>query len=78
MPKILESLVGQLKAKGHDKNSAWAIANSQLRRDGDLTSTGGLTPQGAKRQAMGHTGRVKARAAGLYCKGGKVISSQDY
>lgn len=78
MPKILESMVSQLKAKGHDNNSAYAIANSQLRKAGDLTPGGGLTEQGAKRQAMGHAGRVKARAEGLYSKGGKVISSRSY
>jgi hypothetical protein len=72
MPKILESMVSQLKAKGHDKNSAWAIANSQLRKHGDLTASGGLTPQGAKREKMGHAGRVKARAEGLYQSGGPV------
>jgi hypothetical protein len=78
MPKILESMVSQLKSKGHDKNSAWAIANSQLRKDGDLTPGGGLTRQGAQRQAMGHAGRVKARAAGAYCAGGKVISQKNF
>jgi hypothetical protein len=77
MPKILESMVGQLKAKGHDKNSAWAIANSQLRKAGDLTPSGELTKQGAQRDKMGHAGRVKARAAGAYCAGGKVISTKE-
>lgn len=80
MPQILESMVKQLKAKGHDKNSAWAIANSQLRKHGDLTASGGLTPQGARRDKLGHAGRVKARDAGIkgYCAGGKVISSKNY
>ncbi len=77
MPAILESMVKQLKAKGHDQSSAFAIANSQLKKNGDLTSGGGLTSQGKKRQAMGHAGRVKARAEGAYCTGGKVISSRD-
>jgi hypothetical protein len=77
MPKILESMVGQLQAKGHDKNSSYAIANSQLRKDGDLTPGGGLTAQGATREKMGHAGRVKARAAGAYCAGGKVISTKN-
>ena len=78
MPKILESMVSQLKAKGHNKGSAYAIANSQLRKAGDLTPAGGLTKQGSSREKMGHAGRVKARAEGAYCKGGKVISSQNF
>lgn len=77
MPKILESMVSQLKAKGHDKSSSYAIANSQLRKAGDLTPGGGLTKQGATREKMGHAGRVKARAAGAYCAGGKVISTKE-
>lgn len=78
MPKILESMVSQLQQKGHDKSSSYAIANSQLRKHGDLTPAGGLTKQGATREKMGHAGRVKARAEGLYCKGGKVISSRTF
>lgn len=80
MPQILESMVKQLLAKGHDKPSSYAIAKSQLTKHGDLTSSGGLTPQGARRDKMGHAARVKARAQGIksYCDGGKVISSKDY
>lgn len=36
MPKILEELVGKLKAKGHDEQSAWAIATAQLQKSGKL------------------------------------------
>jgi len=80
MPKILESMVSQLEARGKPKSQAYAISTSQLKKHGDLTSSGGLTPQGARREKLGHAGRVKARNSGIknYCSGGKVISSKDY
>ena len=80
MPRILESMVKQLEAKGHPKPEAWAISKSQLTKHGDLTSSGGLTTQGARREKMGHEARVQARKKGIqnYCAGGKVISSKDY
>jgi len=36
MPKVLEDLVAKLKAEGHDDDSAWAIATSQLQKQGVL------------------------------------------
>lgn len=80
MPKILESMVSQLEAKGKSKPSAYAIAKSQLTRHGDLTPSGELTSQGARRDKMGHSARVQARKKGIenYCAGGKVISTRSY
>lgn len=64
MPKILERLVGQLEAKGKDKQSAFAIATSQLQKHGVLKKgSQELTPKGEKRQALGNAGRAKDRAA---------------
>lgn len=64
MPAILDRLVSQLEAKGKDKSSAYAIANSQLQKHGVLKKgTQELTPKGAKRQALGNAGRAKERAA---------------
>ena len=36
MPKQLDDLVKKLRAKGHDEQSAWAIATSQLQKSGVL------------------------------------------
>lgn len=64
MPKILERLVSQLKAKGHSESSAYAIATSTLQKSGSLKKgSQKLTPKGEKRQAMGAEGRAKDRAA---------------
>jgi hypothetical protein len=64
MPKILERLVSQLKAKGKPESSAYAIATKAQQRAGNLKpGTQELTKQGATRQAMGAEGRAKARAA---------------
>jgi hypothetical protein len=64
MPKILERLVGQLKAKGMPDSSAYAIATKQQQKAGNLKpGTQELTSKGAKRQAMGAAGRAKDRAA---------------
>jgi hypothetical protein len=64
MPKILERLVSQLKAQGKSEDSAYAIATAQQQKAGNLKpGTQQLTPQGAKRQAMGAEGRAKDRAA---------------
>lgn len=64
MPKILERLVSQLEAKGMPKSKAFAVATSQQQKAGNLKKgTQELTPQGARRQAMGAEGRAKDRAA---------------
>jgi len=62
MPKILDRLVNQLKAK--NVANPYAVATSQLQKSGVLKKgTQKLTPKGAKRQAMGAEGRAKDRAA---------------
>jgi hypothetical protein len=64
MPKILERLVSQLKAKGQPKSNAFAIATSQLQKHGVLKKgTQELTSHGAERQALGNAGRAKERAS---------------
>ena len=64
MPAILERLVKQLKDKGHDEKSAYAIATSQLQKAGDLKKgTNQATPKGAKRGAMSPAARAKDRQA---------------
>lgn len=64
MPKLLERLVSQLKAKGMSESQAFAVATKSLQKAGDLKpGTQDLTEKGAKRQAMGAAGRAKDRAA---------------
>jgi len=49
MPKILERLVQQLRAKGHSREEAYAIATSTLQKSGELKKgTQKLTPKGKK------------------------------
>ena len=53
MPKILERLTSQLKAKGFSKGSAFAIATSQLQKHGVLKKgTQELTTKGKVRNSM--------------------------
>lgn len=64
MPKILERLVGQLKAKGMAKNQAFAVATSQLQKAGDLQKGSSKpTAKGVKRGNMTPAARAKDRAA---------------
>ena len=64
MPAILERLVSQLRAKGHDQQSAYAIATKTLQRSGSLKpGSTEMTAKGKKRSAMGAAGRAKDRAA---------------
>jgi len=64
MPKLLDRLVSQLKAKGMPESEAFAIATKQLQKAGDLKpGTQELTPKGKIRQDMGAAGRAKDRAA---------------
>jgi hypothetical protein len=64
MPAILERLVSQLKAKGHDDRSAHAIAVAALQRSGNLKSgTEEPTAKGIKRGRMSPGERAKDRAA---------------
>jgi len=64
MPKILERLVSQLKAKGKSERSAYAIATSTLQKSGSLKpGSQEMTAKGRERSAMGAAGRAKDRAA---------------
>ena len=52
-PAILERLVNQLKAKGHDKSSAYPIAISALQKSGNLKKRSTKpTSKGVKRGKM--------------------------
>jgi hypothetical protein len=69
MPKILERLVNQLKAKGYNKSSAFAIGTSSLQKAGDLKKgTSKPTAKGVTRGNMTPAARAKSRAA-KYAKG---------
>lgn len=63
MPAILERLVGQLRAKGKSKASAYAIATSALQKSGNLKKgTQKATTKGTKRGKMTPSARAKDRA----------------
>lgn len=71
MPKILERLVSQLKAKGHSESSAYAIATKSLQKSGNLKKgTQKATAKGKKRGKMTPAARAKDRAA--KSRGGKA------
>lgn len=64
MPKILERLVGQLKAKGMPEGSAYAIATKTLQKAGNLKpGTQQATKKGQLRGGMTPGARAKDRAA---------------
>lgn len=63
MPKILDRLVSQLKAKGHSSEVSHAIALSSLIKAGDLDKHGNATMKGLKRGNMSPSQRAKSRAA---------------
>jgi len=47
VPKILDRLVSQLKAKGKSKDAAYAIATSSLQKSGNLKKgSSKATPKG--------------------------------
>ena len=61
MPKVLEDLVSKLKAQGHDEDSAWAIATSQLQKSGKLKKgSQNLTEKGRNAGSRKKAGRTKA------------------
>ena len=63
-PEILDRLVQQLQDKGIEKNRAFAIATSQLQKNGILKKgTQDLTKKGEKRNSMSAAERAKDRAA---------------
>jgi hypothetical protein len=64
MPKIVERLVSQLKAKGMDEGKAQATARKVLQKSGSLKAhSDTLTKKGEARSKMGAAGRAKDRAA---------------
>lgn len=64
MPKILERLVKQLKSKGKDTKSAYAIATKTLQKSGNLKKgTNKATSKGTKRGKMSPSERAKDRAS---------------
>mgnify|MGYP001549272914 CR=1 FL=1 len=76
MPAILERLVKQLKAKGYNKSSAFAIATHALQKAGDLRpGSTKATPKGAKRGKMTPGQRANDRASK---RSGHPASSYKY
>lgn len=64
MPKILERLVSQLKAKGKSASAAYAIATSALQKSGNLKKgSTEATAKGKRRGAMTPAARAKDRAS---------------
>ena len=64
MPKILERLVSQLKAKGKSASAAYAIATSTLQKSGNLKKNSTeATAKGKKRGNMSPAERAKDRAS---------------
>lgn len=62
MPKILDRLVRQLKAKGHGDKSAYAIATKALQKSGNLKKgTQQATAKGKRRGNMTPGERAKDR-----------------
>jgi len=61
MPALLKRLTRQLASKG--VKGAANVAKGLLKKRGHLTDEGKLTKSGKKRQALGASGRAKARAA---------------
>ena len=71
MPKILERLVSQLKAKGYSESAAFAIATKALQRSGNLKpGTKSPTAKGKVRGNMTPGQRAKDRA--VKYNGGKI------
>lgn len=78
MPKILDRLVSQLRAKGKSKQAAFAIATSSLQKAGDLKpGSRKATAKGLKRGSMSPSQRAKNRAA-KYSKGKHKASQYNY
>lgn len=61
--KIVKRLVSQLKAKGMSDSQAYAVANSQMKKAGNIDSKGKATAKGEKRGDMTPAARAKDRAA---------------
>jgi len=64
LPKILERLVRQLRAKGKSESAAYAIATKALQRSGNLKpGTQKATAKGKRRGDMTPGERAKDRAS---------------
>lgn len=64
MPKLLDRLVKQLRAKGMPESQAFAVAEATLQRSGSLKpGTRTATAKGKRRGAMTPAARAKDRAA---------------
>lgn len=61
MPRLLRRLTRQLASKG--VKGAKNMAVGLLKKRGQMSDSGALTPSGKKRQALGADGRAKDRAA---------------
>jgi hypothetical protein len=62
MPKILDEAVRKIRAKGHSKSSAFAIATAALQRAGDLKKgSNQATAKGKRRGAMTEAQRKATR-----------------
>ena len=61
MPRLLNRLTRQLASKG--VKDAKGMAVGLLKKRGQMSSSGSLTSEGKKRQALGAGGRAKDRAA---------------
>ena len=78
MPKILDRLVSQLRAKGKSKEAAYAIAVSALQKSGNLKKgTTQATAKGVGRGMMSPEARAKDRAV-KYSKGKHRASDYKY
>ncbi len=69
IPAIKRRLIQQLRTNGHSEASAHAIAQSSLRKSGNVDSSGKATAKGKVRGAMTPAERAKDRAA--KSRGGK-------
>jgi len=69
VPAIKKRLINQLKSNGKSTEAAYAIAQSALRKSGNVDAKGNATAKGKKRGAMTPAERAKDRAAKAH--GGK-------
>jgi hypothetical protein len=74
IPPIKRRLIRQLKANGQSEQSAYAIAQSILKKSGNVDSSGKATAKGQKRGAMTPAERSNDRAA--RARGGKPSDYQ--
>ena len=63
IPAIKKRLVKQLKDRGHDTSAAYAIAQSALRKSGNVDASGKATAKGKRRGEMTPAQRSNDSAA---------------